>query len=117
MMGKQKIVKLAAKITGLIASLIAVYFVVTIGLLAKNEGDHQIMSLNAMFVFLIFGFIIAWFRAREGGVILAFGSLIVYLYFSYLPAAQFPLFWFYSLMFIVPGALFLYLSFLEKKEK
>ncbi len=113
-----KYLKSIARITGIMASAVVVYFIVRIGMAPENEGNDQIITINAMFAFLIFGFIIAWFREKEGGIILSFGSIITYMYFSYLPPGQlFPLAWLYSFIFAIPGLLFLYLGFAEKRSK
>ena len=110
-------IKLLARITGIIASAMVIYFIVSIGLAPENQGNEQIITINTMFAFLVFGFIIAWFREKEGGIILSFGSVITYMYFSYLPPdKQFPLSWMYAFMYVIPGLLFLYYSYLKYKQ-
>ncbi len=107
--------RIIARVTGIASSLAAIYFIIFIGMDTENKGNEQIITINTMFAFLIFGFVIAWFREKEGGIILTFGSIITYMYFSYLPYEQFPIFWMYSFMFAVPGLLFLYLNYRKKK--
>lgn len=117
-MKSTKYLQLIARISGILASAIAIYFIIRIGMAPENQRNDQIITINIMFAFLIFGFIIGWFREKEGGIILSFGSIITYLYFSYLPSGQLFLFaWLYGFVFAVPGILFLYLGFTGKQEK
>ena len=116
-MSRVKTIRLLARISGILSSLLAAYFIIFTGLSPENKGNEQIITINVMMVFLVFGFLIGWYREREGGIILSFGSIIAYLYFSYLPRDQFPLFWIYSTVFLVPGFLLLYADFLNRKKK
>lgn len=119
-MTKTNTIKTIARVTGILASGIAIWFIVSKGLAPENKGNNQVITMNVMMVFLIFGFLIGWFREREGGIIMTFGSIMLYLYLSYLPPTLLPYRYLYILAFLIPGILLLYLSYLisgKKKEE
>lgn len=111
-----KIIRVLARITGIIAAATSLYFIIFTGMAPENQGNEQIITINVMQAFLIFGFVIGWFREREGGMILTFGSLIMYLYVHYLPAGLFPLSWLPTLLYLISGGLLLYQDFLNRKK-
>lgn len=112
----EKIIRITARLLGLIALGLGIWFIITKGLNVSNQGDNEIVMINLMIVFLAFGYIFALFREREGGIILTFGSIIMYFYFAYLPAEMHGQTWLYSLAFLVPGIMFLYLSMRKKTQ-
>ncbi len=114
---KSKTLLWIARVIGLIASVVAIWFIVSKGLAPENKGNNQIITINVMMVFLIFGFLIGWFREREGGIIMTFGSIMLYLYLSYLPPTLLPYRYLYILAFMIPGISFLYLSYLMSGKK
>lgn len=116
-MTKTNTIKIIARVAGVIASAIAIWFIITKGLAPENKGNDQVITINVMMAFLIFGFLIGWFREREGGIVMTFGSVMLYLYLSYLPPELLPYSYLYILAFMIPGILFLYLSYLERFRK
>lgn len=111
-----KIIRILGRIFGIIAALASLYFIIFTGMAPENQGNEQIISINVMLAFLIFGFIIGWFREREGGLILTFGSLIMYLYVHYLPPGLFMYSWLFALLYLLSGGLLIYQDHLNRKN-
>lgn len=112
---QSKSIRLIARILGLIGCLLAIVFIITFSYQAAEE-NKQWANINYLLIFLIFGYIIAWFRAREGGLILTFGSIIMYLYYSYLPKNNEMNLWVYLLGFLISGLLFLGFDYFRQRE-
>ncbi len=110
-----KILLYIARILGVLASALALYFIIAIGF-REAEENKQLITINYLLIFLMFGFLIAWFRAREGGIILSFGTVIMYLYVVYMPDIV-GYFWLYVAFFFLSGIVFLWYDFEKRKVK
>ncbi len=108
MRNKFKIVNWLARILGGLAILFFGVFVIGEGLPDMKEGvPSEIQSTIILFGFFALGYIFAWFREKEGGIVMILAGAIQALSLSYLIGPDdWPVILIFSLPFLLPGLLF-----------
>lgn len=112
-------IRWTARILGLLSSL---YFLISFVLgnmsVIATQQDRTLTSILFLLFFTIAGYIFAWFREREGGIVLIFGGLILGMYLFYSDeSANIMLSVIYALPFFIPGLLFYWYSELTKERQ
>ncbi len=109
MANQNTVYKWSARILGGLAVLIFIVFLFGEGLsdLMNSYSGHQ-TSMLLLIGFAILGYLFAWFREREGGLVLIISGIIIGLNLFYSGGMKgFAFILVYSLPAIITGALFL----------
>ena len=115
--GKMNILKWTARITGLISCIFFISFMIGEGFPDLiNQQDGQLITVMSLLGVVVIGYIFAWFREKEGGIILIFISVIIGLYLLYLSENNVLAAIIYCLPFLIPGILFLFYSYKKNKK-
>jgi len=109
MLNKTNTLRWLARITGGLSVLFFGMFFIGEGIPDLQHGDGgDLQSVLLLLVFAIAGYLFAWFREKEGGLVMLFSGIIMGLtvYYSGGPK-QIQGTLIYSLPFIIPALLFL----------
>lgn len=107
-MKQQLVLKWLARILGGVAVIYFLYVLVSIGGLQHSEEFS--VPYNSMMLLLGFaalGYLFAWFREKEGGIIMSVAGVIMGMYMFYQGGSADN--WsvvMYTLPFLIPGLLF-----------
>lgn len=118
MQGKNRTIKWLARILGLLGIAFFTRF-----LIIRMEGDWMVSlagKLRPFAILMLFGiagYVFAWFREKEGGLVLIFSGMLLGLYLFY-SGSRPPSFvsLIYGLPFMIPGLLFYYTAQQEDKD-
>ena len=103
-----KIIKWIARITGFLSVVFFLAFMIGEGIPGlSGEQNGQLITIMSLLGIAVLGYIFAWFREKEGGIILIFISVIMGLYLLYLSENNGLAAIIYCLPFLIPGVLFL----------
>jgi predicted membrane protein len=82
-----------------------------------SQQDRTSTSILFLLLFTIAGYIFAWFREREGGIIMTFAGLILGMYLFYSKSNTHTFISIlYALPFFISGLLFYWYSELDKNS-
>ncbi|MBN1338948.1 MAG: hypothetical protein JXA03_06475 [Bacteroidales bacterium] len=118
MKNRNRTIRWLARILGLLGVAFYVRF-----FLLKYEGNWvdaisgDFRSFALLMLFGVAGYVFAWFRDKEGGLVMLFSGMLMGLYLFYAgprPPSFFTLV--YGLPFMVPGVLFYYIGQQTSKE-
>ncbi len=104
------IIKWIARISGLLVSIFYIVFIIAEGIPDTMERHfNTLYPILTLMGIIILGFLFAWFREKEGGVIMIFGSIILGLYVYYMGIQNNVLYaLLITLSFLIPALLFIY---------
>ncbi len=103
-----KIIKWIARVTGFLSVVLFLVFMIGEGITGlPNEQNGQLVTMMSLLGIAVLGYIFAWFREKEGGIILVFISVIMGLYLLYSSENNVLAAIIYCLLFLIPGVLFL----------
>ncbi len=103
-----KIIKWIARITGFLSVVFFLVFMIGEGIPdLSDEQNGQLVTMISLLGIAVLGYIFAWFREKEGGIILIFISVIMGLYLLYSSENNVLAAIIYCLPFLIPGVLFL----------
>lgn len=101
-----------ARILGGLAIMFFLY--VLIDVKASQDTGEYLLPINSMMLLLGFttlGYIFAWYREKEGGIVMAIAGCIMGMYMYYNGgSADVWSFTLYTLPFLIPGLLFWYVG-------
>ena len=106
-----------ARVLGGLAIIFFGAFVIGEGLPDLKEGvPSQVQSTLLILGFSALGYLFAWFREKEGGLVMIIAGAIQALSMCYLvKPEEWPVILVFSLPFLVPGALFWWVGHHAKK--
>jgi len=107
-----------ARFIGGLAIMFFLYLLISVK--ASQDTSQYTMPFNSMMMLLGFatlGYIFAWYREKEGGIVMIVAGCIMGMYMYYNGgSADTCSFTIYSLPFIIPGLLFWWVGNLKLKE-
>jgi hypothetical protein len=105
-----KVLRISALILGFLPASFFLIFLIGAAISELIDGKPGVIPILAMMLVTVSGYILAWKRPRNGGIIMIGGASVMGIYliittgFSYLDIAAL-----YALPFIIPGILFMLL--------
>jgi hypothetical protein len=110
------IVRIIALILGFLPAAFFLLFLIGEGLAELIAGKLGVIPILTMMILTVSGYVLAWKRPRNGGIIMVAGGIIMGIYLlisggftEFLMSAVF------SIPFIIPGTLFILLKNLKKE--
>ena len=107
-MKTQKIIKWIARIIGGLAVIFFAAFFIGEGVPDLIEGANgQLRSITILLGFAILGYIFAWFKEKEGGIVMTLSGFLMGMYMIFYGGTKdIVAALIYALPFIIPGLLF-----------
>jgi hypothetical protein len=110
-----KYLRMSAMVLGALSSLAGLWFLMHHAV-EQPEQSGQFTTIKYLSYFLFFGFVLAWFRPKEGGIVQSFGSLILFMYLVYLPVVNKIWMILFFTGFLLTGLLFIAYNYLLEKK-
>lgn len=111
-------IKWLARIKGGLAIIFFLYLMISVW--SSDDSDQYTLPFNSMMLllgFAILGYIFAWYREKEGGIVMIVAGCIMGMYMYYNGgSADTWSFTVYTLPFLVPGLLFWWVGEKQVKE-
>jgi len=111
-----KLIRIIAISLGILSSSAGLWFLMRHAALQPNQGA-EFITIKYLGFFLFFGFVLALFRPKEGGIVQSFGSLIMFMYLMYMPEIDQPEVIFAFTGFLATGILFILFSHIKSREE
>jgi hypothetical protein len=109
------IIRILALVLGFLPTLFFLTFLIGEGLAELIDGKLSVLPILALMLFTVSGYILAWKRPRNGGIIMVAGGLIMGIYLIITGGfSEWDIALIYSFPFIVPGILFMALRRFQK---
>jgi hypothetical protein len=111
------IIRVIALALGFLPAAFFLTFLIGEGLAELIDGKLNVLPILVMMLFAVSGYILAWKRPRNGGIIMVAGGLIMGIYLIITGGfTEWDIAVIYSFPFIVPGILFMALRRFQKSE-
>jgi len=118
MQNNRRILRRLARITGMLAMLFFLVMLVNGNLAGFFKGPEGVPNqFYLLLAFALAGYILAWFRERDGGLILLLSAIIMALYVFYLVQEhRLVITLACSLLLFIPGLLFYVYGRMSKQD-